>query len=192
MITKYIDRPNNFLINRLGKGADWKTLLAGSTTPRVYGFLNKIMLTLYIKITFKSGEIFKTHMFFNNLFYFKKSTPLPVVKTAEDLNKLYRQVRLKSAIRFKAKRNFLARKFIKYLNISDLVFFRSNDYLVVLVYMYIPEPIKRFDYLKGINLSKGPNNSRVIKSKLFFFITKTNSAFKQLPFLDYFFKKHSL
>ena len=127
-------------------------------------------------------------MFFNSLFYFKDLIPLPVVRTAEDLNKLFRQVRLKSAIRFKAKRNFLARKFIKYLNISDLIFFRSNDYIVVLIYMYIPEPIKRFDYLKDIGSSNRTNKNYTVKSKLFFFIAKTSDVLKKLPFINYFYQ----
>jgi len=153
MVTTLLDRPNNVLTNRLGLGAPWKTLPFFYKTPKLYTFLNKIFLTNYFKILFKSGVIHANHTFFNKCFFYHAQRSLPHVVTEEGRAKFYRPVRLRVSTRFKARRNFWARRFLNFLNISELFFFRVYDFIVVTLYIYIPEPYKRFSYLE--DLSRG-------------------------------------
>lgn len=101
--------------------------------------------------------------FFSNIYFLKAVYSLPVLFSEDEIFKFFRPVRLKYTTRFRSKRNFLARKFLKYINFSNLYFYSVNNSVLVLLYIYIPEPIKRSSYLYNIELinkmKSNPNNT---------------------------------
>lgn len=147
MVLTALHRPNNFLINRLGFGANWKTNPSYYLSKKVYNFLSQTYLSKYFRILFKSGVIYSNHVFFNEYFFSNEHLTMPVVSTREHLYKFFRLVRLKYSVRFKAKRNYLMRKYLNYLNISEFYFLRVNSLILIMLYVSIPEPLKRFNFL---------------------------------------------
>jgi len=177
MILTDLNRPNNFLINRLGLGSSWKTTPTYFFSKKIYNFLNQTYLSKYFQILFKSGVIYTNHVFFNNLFFFKKIFTMPLVSSEEQLFKFFRLVRLKYSMRFRAKRNYLMRKYVKFLNISELFFLRINNLILVMIFISIPEPLKRFNYLKT-----RPNKEVIV-------FKNQNLIIKKITSFDFFFYK---
>lgn len=100
------------------------------------------------------GVIHTHHIFFNKFFFFKKHFFLPRIETNEAINKFFRFTRLRTSYRFKAKRNLYVRKILTTLNITELFFFKIVNFILITVYVYIPEPVKRFFFLKNLTLRK--------------------------------------
>jgi len=147
MLLTALHRPNNLLITRLGLGSNWKTNPSHYLPKKVFNFLGQVYLPKYFQTLFKSGTIYSNHVFFNKYFFPSRSLTMPIVRSQEHLFKFFRLVRLKYSIRFKAKRNYLMRKYLKYLNISELCFLRTGSFILVMLYILIPEPLKRRNFI---------------------------------------------
>ena len=154
MITSLLNRPNNTTVNRLGLGSNWRTTPSFSKLKKLYNFFGKVYLSTYFKILFKSGAVYASHLFLHRIFFHPAIITMPLISSEEQLSKFFRLVRLKHSFRFKAKRSFLMRKYLKYLNISELFFFRLNELILVTVFIYVPEPVKRSFYLKSLDSEK--------------------------------------
>lgn len=155
MISNYLNRPNNALINHLGAGSYWRPLpqLASSLTTQ--SALNSIFLERYFKIIFKSGVVYSNHLFYNSLFFYKiYMLSVPVYMTEDNLYRFYQVKRFRGVHKIKKKKEFLIRKFLHFINFSKMSLYRYGSWVLVTFFMYLPEILKRLK-LKDSQLGSG-------------------------------------
>lgn len=65
----------------------------------------------------------------------------------EDVSRYFRLTRIRSSSRLKGKRFFVARRYLHYLGLGEFCFYRLNNLILILLFIHIPEPIKRRFFL---------------------------------------------
>lgn len=150
MITTTLSRPSNELTNRLGYGATWNVPLTSNWTTRTYVMLFKVYFSYYFRVFWRSGIIHTNHLFFNAFFDSKRFLTLPLLRGEEHVKKYYRLVRLRYSTRFRNKRFYFMRKYLNYLHMSEFFFYRLGAYILIVVFFHIPEPMKRFGFLRDL------------------------------------------
>ena len=147
MVVNHLDRPNNYLINRLGLGATWRVPLKAPFDSKLYHGIFYIFLHKFTQSLMWVGMIFKRHLFAHFIFNYKGTTLLPRIKQAH-ISKFFRTVRAKVGMYRTSKAVFSIRKYLKYLLLSDLYFYKYSQWTLILMYCHIPEPVKRIPLFK--------------------------------------------
>nr|YP_011027871.1 hypothetical protein V3A03_mgp11 [Euplotes cristatus]UPM52081.1 hypothetical protein [Euplotes cristatus] len=162
MVTKYLSRPNNVLINRLGLGAPWKVPSAFNPSLKRFFFLFRIFFSRFFFFLWSSGALHSNHLFAGRFFHTVRYAVLPFVSSLE-ANKYFRLVRIRFSARFRSRRFFITRKYLHFLNLGEFFFYRVGNLLLILIFAHIPEPLKRKSFLAdylglgsaGVTLRKG-------------------------------------
>nr|ACX30972.1 hypothetical protein [Moneuplotes minuta] len=147
MVTRYLSRPNNVLINKLGHGTTWKTPSAFSHTTRRFFFLFKVFFNRFFDFIWRSGLLHTNHPFGGCFFFKSNLLVLPLIRSVEDVNKYFRLTRIRSSSRLKGKRFFVSRRYLHYLSLGEFYLYRLNNLILILLFIHIPEPIKRRFFL---------------------------------------------
>lgn len=148
MISNYLNRPNNALVNHLGLGSYWRPLPQLTPTLTTQSALNSVFLERYFKIVFKSGIVYSNHLFYNSIFFFKfYMLSIPVYMTEDNLYRFYQVKRFKGAHKIKKKKEFLIRKSLHYINLSKMSLYRYGSWVLVTFFIYLPETLKRLSFL---------------------------------------------
>ena len=133
-----MNQPSNNLINHLGLTNIWYSYSLYSSKYQRYTFLNILNINYYLKILFKNGIIYTFHLFYHKYFFqFVQLFTLPVYITQWTFSKFYRFYKIKMI-----KKKYLLRKYIQFMHISMVYFYRLNNWLIVNLYIYIPYIVK--------------------------------------------------
>lgn len=133
-----MSQPNNWLINHLGLTNFWFSCTLISLNYSRYTFLNILNINYYLRILFKNGIIYTFHLFYHRFFFqFITILTLPIYITEWTFSKFYRWYKIKNL-----KKHFLLRKYLQYMHLSMVYFFRLNNWLLVSLFIYIPHIIK--------------------------------------------------
>lgn len=134
-----LNQPLNLTINRLGRSLLWEqsNLFSGKLTH--YSLASWLNISSYIRILFKSGIIYTHHLFFNKFFILSNELlSLPVYISETTYPKFYRTHRVKVSQNFQLKGTFETRRYLQYLNLTHLKFFKLADFLLIQLLIYIP------------------------------------------------------
>ena len=168
MVTKHLSRPDNVLINRLGFSTNWSVPATRTFSLKRSLMLFKFYFFRFFLTLWRSGSMFANHFFAGCFFLGESLTTLPRFYRAEEASRFFRLVRIRYSVRFKNKRFFMARKFLVFLNIGELFFYRLSGFVFILAFCHIPEPIKRknflIDYLGQGSASLTTRADRLLRS----------------------------
>lgn len=176
MVTRYLSRPNNVLINKLGYGTNWKTPSAFSHTTRRFFFIFRILFNRFFSFIWKSGLLHANHPFGGRFFFSSAFLVLPIIRSAEDVSRYFRLTRIRSSSRLKGKRFFVARRYLHYLGLGEFCFYRLNSLVLILLFIHIPEPIKRRFFLAEYLGMGNVSQKEYFKLPLLSQVTFQNSA----------------
>jgi hypothetical protein len=189
MISNYLNRPNNSIINHLGAGSYWRPLPQLSSNLVTQSALNFIFLERYFKIIFKSGIVYSNHLFYNSFYFFKfYMLSIPVYMTEDNLYRFYQIKRFKGAHKKKKKKEFLVRKFLHFINFSKMSLYRYGSWVLISFFIYLPEILKRLSFESNTQLSqkttlgiKANNASSFYLKNTWFFIYLCKTDFYLKP-----------
>ena len=89
-----------------------------------YSAFNYINIMKYLHILFKNGIIYLNHLFYSKFYFNIKSLiTLPSRVTRLTFSKFYRIHKIKS-MESRIKKNYIMRRYLEYINISSLFFFK--------------------------------------------------------------------
>lgn len=142
-MTTLLSRPKNTTINHLGCGVTWRSPLTYDLVSSIYAATSNLFLEYAIKLLWTSGVLYRRHPFSHFLYLLAETHTLPIVPEG-GISRYFRLIRLKYSTRFRSKRFFLTRRFLHYLNITEFYIYRILNQIVILLYLHIPEPLKRF------------------------------------------------
>ena len=146
MLTRYLSRPDNVLVNRLGLGTPWKVPAVFSLPTRRFFILFRLFFSRFFIYLWRSGLLHSNHPFGGRFFHDVSTLVLPLVSVSE-VSKYFRLVRIRFSLRIRSSRFFIARKYLHFLNIGEFFFYRVNKLILILLFTQIPEPIKRKSFL---------------------------------------------
>lgn len=135
-----VNQPNNTLINHLGKELFWfapgnTKNIAQTTSSLSIPFIEKSLKTLL-----KSGVILVHNPFFSKFFYKSQvMLSLPIFINDDTFPKFYRFVTLSQNSLIKIRQSHLTRRFLNFLNITNLRIYKKSSYLLILLYIYLPD-----------------------------------------------------
>jgi hypothetical protein len=133
-----MNQPSNSLINHLGLTNFWYSYPMYSYKYTRYTFLNIININYYLQILFKNGIIYTFHLFYHNYFFqIIQLLTLPVYITQWTFAKFYRWYKIKNL-----KKRYLLRRYIQFMHVSMIYFYKFNNWLLVSMHIYIPHIIK--------------------------------------------------
>ena len=133
-----MNQPSNNLINHLGLTNFWFSYSLYSYKYTRFSFFNLININYYLKILFKNGIIYTFHLFYHIYFFqLKYLLTLPIYITQWTFSKFYRFYKIKNL-----KKKYLLRKYIQFMHVSMVYFYRLNNWLILNLYIYIPHIIK--------------------------------------------------
>lgn len=133
-----MNQPTNWLVNHLGLTNLWFSYSLYSSRFIRYSFLNIININYYLRILFKNGLIYTFHLFYHKFFFqFIQLLTLPVYITEWTFSKFYRWYKIKNI-----KKHYLLRKYLQFMHLSVVHFYRLNNWLLISLFIYLPHMIK--------------------------------------------------
>lgn len=140
-----MSQPSNSLINHLGLTNYWYSYSLYSPKYTKYSFFNVINLNYYLQILFKNGIIYTFHLFYHVYFFqIILLLTLPIYITEWTFSKFYRWYKIKNL-----RKRYLLRRYIQFMHVSMVYFYKLNNWLLLNFYIYIPHIVK----LKKKNIS---------------------------------------
>ena len=136
-------------MNRLGNNTPWKLIPLFDNTNKLYHFIFYVFFEKFFKSVIRSGKIYPNHLFFNSVFYIYNYIHLPVDVLKEPF-KYYRFAHLRNRFRKNTIKLTAIKKFLKMLIISNLFFYKLADTVLVFMLIQLPDPVKRWAYLKSL------------------------------------------
>lgn len=142
-----LNQPNNSLVNHLGTTNNWYSYITNINKFVKYSAFNYVSIMKYLHILFKNGIIYLNHLFYSKFYFNIKSLiTLPSRVTKLTFSKFYRIHKIKS-MESRIKKNYIMRRYMEYINLSSLFFFKHENWIIVVLYIYIPF-VKRLKYVE--------------------------------------------
>ena len=133
-----INQPNNSLVNHLGITNMWYSYVMNINKFTKHSSFNYINISNFLHVLFRNGLIFYNHPFISKFFFRRKGIyTLPLVRNRLTFAKYYRFFKIRGAEEG-AKQAHTLRKYMEYINMSSIFFFKMNSWFLILFHIYIP------------------------------------------------------